>query len=84
MAADYKEHTSSAMSLQEFESTKSILRKNTILSMNRRQREHRLATLCVLSKYNLLKGNGVSYQLTFDGPTTPYYVNSLIPDNKKV
>ena len=83
MAADYKEHTSSAMSLQEFESTKSILRKNTILSMNRRQREHRLATLCVLSKYNLLKGNGVSYQLTFDGPTTPYYVNSLIPDNKK-
>ena len=83
MASEYKEHKSSTMSLDDFKNTKSTLRKNTILSMNRRQREHRLATLCVLSKYNLLKGNGVSYQLTFDGPTTPYYVKSLITDNEK-
>ena len=48
-----------AMSLDDFKDTKSTLRKNTILSMNRRQREHRLATLCVLNHYGLLKGNGV-------------------------
>ena len=52
--------------------------------MNRRQREHRLATLCVLNHYGLLKGNGVSYQLTFDGPTTPYYVNYIIKDDEKL
>ena len=83
MADDYKEHTSSAMSLDEFKDSKSTLRKNTILSMNRRQREHRLATLCVLNHYGLLKGNGVSYQLTFDGPTTPYYVDWVIKDQDK-
>jgi len=83
LAKDYKEHTSSAMSLDDFKNTKSTLRKNTILSMNRRQREHRLATLCVLNHYGLLKGNGVSYQLTFDGPTTPYYVDRLFSDEKK-
>ena len=83
LAKDYKKHTSSAMSLDDFKNTKSTLRKNTILSMNRRQREHRLATLCVLNHYGLLKGNGVSYQLTFDGPTTPYYVDRLFTDEKK-
>ena len=83
MASDYQQHKSSAMTLEEFKDTKSILRKNTILSMNRRQREHRLATLCVLNHYGLLKGNGVSYQLTFDGPTTPYYVDKLITDESK-
>ena len=83
MASDYQQHKSSAMTLEEFEDTKSILRKNTILSMNRRQREHRLATLCVLNHYGLLKGNGVSYQLTFDGPTTPYYVDKLITDESR-
>ena len=84
MASDYKQHKSSAISLEEFKNTKSTLRKNTILSMNRRQREHRLATLCVLNHYGLLKGNGVSYQLTFDGPTTPYYVNYIIKDGDKL
>ena len=83
MADDYKEHTSSAMSLDEFKDSKSTLRKNTILSMNRRQREHRLATLCVLNSCGLVKGNGVSYQLTFDGPTTPYYVDKLITDESR-
>ena len=83
MASDYQQHKSSAMTLEEFKDTKSILRKNTILSMNRRQREHRLATLCVLNHYGLLKGNGVSYQLTFDGPTTPYYVDKLITDESR-
>ena len=83
MALDYQQHKSSAMTLEEFKDTKSILRKNTILSMNRRQREHRLATLCVLNHYGLLKGNGVSYQLTFDGPTTPYYVDKLITDESR-
>ena len=83
MASDYEQHKSSAMSLDDFKDTKSTLRKNTILSMNRRQREHRLATLCVLNHYGLLKGNGVSYQLTFDGPTTPYYVDRLFSDEKK-
>ena len=83
MADDYKEHTSSAMSLNEFKDSKSTLRKNTILSMNRRQREHRLATLCVLNHSTLLKGNGVSYHLTFDGPTTPYYVDKLITNQQK-
>ena len=83
MASDYKQHKSSAMTLEEFKDTKSTLRKNTILSMNRRQREHRLATLCVLNHYGLLKGNGVSYQLTFDGPTTPYYVDKLIKDKSR-
>ena len=83
LADDYQQHKSSAMSLDEFKDTKSTLRKNTILSMNRRQREHRLATLCVLNHYKLLKGNGVSYQLTFDGPTTPYYVDKLFTDEKK-
>jgi len=83
MASDYQQHKSSAMTLEEFKDTKSILRKNTILSMNRRQREHRLATLCVLNHYGLLKGNGVSYQLTFDGPTTPYYIDKLITDESR-
>ena len=83
MASDYQQHKSSVMTLEEFKDTKSILRKNTILSMNRRQREHRLATLCVLNHYGLLKGNGVSYQLTFDGPTTPYYVDKLITDESR-
>ena len=83
MASDYKQHKSSAISLEEFKNTKSTLRKNTILSMNRRQREHRLATLCVLNHYGLLKGNGVSYQLTFDGPPTPYYVDKLITDESR-
>ena len=83
MASDYQQHKSSAMSLDDFKDTKSTLRKNTILSMNRRQREHRLATLCVLNHYGLLKGNGVSYQLTFDGPTTPYYVDKLITDESR-
>ena len=83
MASDYQQHKSSAMSLDDFKDTKSTLRKNTILSMNRRQREHRLATLCVLNHYGLLKGNGVSYQLTFDGPTTPYYVDKLIKDKSR-
>jgi len=83
MASDYEQHKSSAMSLDDFKDTKSTLRKNTILSMNRRQREHRLATLCVLNHYGLLKGNGVSYQLTFDGPTTPYYVDWVIKDQNK-
>ena len=83
MASDYKQHKSSAISLEEFKSTKSTLRKNTILSMNRRQREHRLATLCVLNSCGLVKGNGVSYQLTFDGPTTPYYVDKLITDESR-
>jgi hypothetical protein len=83
MASDYEQHKSSAMSLDEFKDTKSTLRKNTILSMNRRQREHRLATLCVLNHYKLLKGNGVSYQLTFDGPTTPYYVDWVIKDEHR-
>ena len=82
MADDYKEYEGSAISLKEFKNTKSTLRKNTILSMNRRQREHRLATLCVLNSCGLLKGNGVSYQLTFDGPTTPYYVDKLLSENK--
>ena len=83
MASDYQQHKSSAISLEEFKNTESILRKNTILSMNRRQREHRLATLCVLNHYKLLKGNGVSYQLTFDGPTTPYYVDWIIKDEHR-
>jgi len=83
MASDYEQHKSSAMSLDDFKDTKSTLRKNTILSMNRRQREHRLATLCVLNHYGLLKGNGVSYQLTFDGPTTHYYVDWVIKDQNK-
>ena len=83
LAKDYKKHTSSAMSLDEFKDSKSTLRKNTILSMNRRQREHRLATLCVLNHYDLLKGNGVSYQLTFDGPTTHYTVERLITNQQK-
>ncbi len=83
MADDYEEYEGSAISLEEFKNTKSTLRKNTILSMNRRQREHRLATLCVLNHYGLLKGNGVSYQLTFDGPTTPYYVDKLITDESR-
>ena len=83
MADDYKEHTSSAMSLDEFKDSKSTLRHHTILSMNRRQREHRLATLCVLNSCGLVKGNGVSYQLTFDGPTTPYYVDKLITDESR-
>ena len=34
-------------------------------------------------KYNLLKGNGVSYQLTFDGPTTHYSVERLITNQQK-
>jgi len=83
MADDYKEYEGSAISLEEFKNTKSILRKNSVLSMNRRQREHRLATLCVLNNCNLLKGNGVSYQLTFDGPTTPFYVDKLITNEEK-
>jgi hypothetical protein len=83
MASEYQQHKSSAMSLDEFKDTKSTLRKNTILSMNRRQREHRLATLCVLNHYKLLKGNGVSYQLTFDGPTTPYYVDRIVKDEHR-
>ena len=83
MANDYKEYVGSAISLKEFKDSKSTLRKNTILSMNRRQREHRLATLCVLNSCGLLKGNGVSYQLTFDGPTTPYYVDKLLNENKQ-
>ena len=83
MASEYQQHKSSAISLDEFKDTKSILRKNTILSMNRRQREHRLATLCVLNHYNLLKKNGVSFQLTFDGPTTPYYVDWIIKDEHR-
>ena len=41
MKSEYKNiNTSSAMSLDDFKNTKSTLRKNTILSMNRRQREH--------------------------------------------
>ena len=83
MADEYKEYEGSAISLEEFKNTKSTLRKNSVLSMNRRQREHRLATLCVLNNCNLLKGNGVSYQLTFDGPTTPFYVDKLITNEEK-
>ena len=83
LAKEYEGHISSTMSLDEFKDSKSTLRKNTILSMNRRQREHRLATLCVLNHYDLLKGNGVSYQLTFDGPTTHYSVERLITNQQK-
>ena len=77
MANDYKEYVGSAISLKEFKGSKSTLRKNTILSMNRRQREHRLATLCVLNSCGLLKLNVVSYQLNFDGQNTPYYDDKL-------
>ena len=55
MASDYEKHNSSVISIDEFYETKNTLRKNSILCMNRRMREHRLATLCLLSKHNLVK-----------------------------
>jgi hypothetical protein len=82
MASEYEKHTSSAMSYDEFLNTKEIKREKHLLCLNRRQREHRLATLCVLSKNNLLKNNNVSFQFTID-QHTPYYIEHIITDKKK-
>jgi|TARA_R100000353_G_scaffold156852_1_gene115855 hypothetical protein len=50
--------------------------------MNRRMREHRLATLCLLSKHNLVKDNGVSFQFTIDSQFS-FVVEGVINDNKR-
>ena len=84
MANEYEKHTSSAMSYNEFLTTKESKREKHLLCLNRRQREHRLATLCVLSKNNLLKNNSVSFQFTMDTDVhTPYYLEGIINDNKR-
>jgi hypothetical protein len=84
MASEYKKHTSSAMSHDEFLNTKEIKREKHLLCLNRRQREHRLATLCVLSKNNLIKNNSVSFQFTMDTDVhTPYYIEHIISDKEK-
>jgi len=82
LAKDYKEHKGSAMSFDDFYKSKDTIRKNTILSMNRRMREHRIATLCVLNKYNLVKDNGVSFQFTID-KNYPYNVNGFFTTMEK-
>jgi hypothetical protein len=82
LADDYEDHQGSALSLDEFYKSKDKLRDNTILSMNRRLREHRIATLCVLSKNNLVKDNGVSFQFTID-KNYPYNVNGFFRDMER-
>jgi len=82
MASEYKKHRSSAMSYDEFLDTKEIKREKHLLCLNRRQREHRLATLCVLSKNNLIKNNSVSFQFNID-KDTPYYLERIIKNKKK-
>ena len=82
LADDYGKHEGSALSLDEFYKSKDKLRDNTILSMNRRLREHRLATLCVLSKNNLIENNGVSFQFTID-KNYPYNVNGFFRDMER-
>ena len=82
MASDYEKHNSSVISIDEFYETKNTLRKNSILCMNRRMREHRLATLCLLSKHNLVKDNGVSFQFTIDSQFS-FVVEGVINDNKR-
>ena len=49
--------------------------------MNRRLREHRLKTLCVLSKNNLI-ANGVSFQFTMN-KNYPYNVNGFFRDMER-
>ena len=82
MASDYEKHSSSVISIDEFYETKNTLRKNSILCMNRRMREHRLATLCLLNKHNLVKDNGVSFQFTIDSQFS-FVVEGVINDNKR-
>ena len=82
MASDYEKHNSSVISIDEFYETKNTLRKNSILCMNRRMREHRLATLCLLNKHNLVKNNGVSFQFTIDSHFS-FVVDGVINDNKR-
>jgi len=81
LGKNYKEHKNSAISLEEFKSTKDIKRKSNFLCLNRRMRPHRLATLCVMNEQDLIKDNEVSFQFTID-KNTPYYVNTIF-DNKK-
>tara|TARA_X000001036_G_C20668306_1_gene801535 strand:- start:497 stop:1921 length:1425 start_codon:yes stop_codon:yes gene_type:complete len=73
LSKPYEKHKHSAMSVDDFESTINIKRKSNLLCLNRRMRPHRLATLCILNRNNLIDNNDISFQFTFDD--CPYYVS---------
>jgi len=74
---DYK---GSAITYEEWIATKDVIRDHKVLSMNRRLREHRVATLCVLSKYDMI--DNASFQFMYD--KVPYgYVRNYFPKSKE-
>lgn len=84
LSKPYKKHKHSAMTIEDFNSTKNNHRKSNLLCLNRRMRPHRLATLCVLNRNNLIENNDISFQFIFDD--CPYYVsdhNHRIFDDEK-
>jgi len=82
LGENYKEHKNSAISIEQFKSTKDVKRKSNLLCLNRRMRPHRIATLCVMNKHNLIENNEVSFQFTID-KDTPYYVERIFDENKQ-
>ena len=45
-------------------------------------RPHRLATLCVMNRHDLIKNNEVSFQFTIDD--CPYYVENVLDEERKL
>ena len=82
LSKPYKEHKHSAMTIEDFTSTKDVKRKSNFLCLNRRMRPHRLATLCVMNKHDLIKNNEVSFQFTIDD--CPYYVENVLDEERKL
>ena len=82
LSKPYKEHKHSAMTIEDFNSTKDVKRKSNFLCLNRRMRPHRLAALCVMNKHDLIKNNEVSFQFTIDD--CPYYVESVLDEHRRL
>ena len=83
ISSKYKKHKHSILSLNDFNDSRTHIRKNKFLSFNRRLRSHRLAILLFFYKNSLLQNNSISFNFSIEGEEYNQSISDVVFKNEE-